>query len=308
MRTHRWSLGLVVLRPRSPVLSSLLVTCVVAISAPLTMAAAPKDCSGVAPPDGAKLTVGDPQAFELRLEWRPIEGVQSSTLDVGTQPDLRAGTRSLSADLPKGRTSFALTGLKPGHYYWRISAVDGKVLGPTCEFSIVAAPFPDTPTVLGAIPSGRPLTRSATGFFCEPEALEGPPKPFGLFFLRSETLSGQAPTDTLTVCAGDKLPKAFAHRFQGDLVLQSAKSKTIHAGLLLLPNGAGLLVAVVPAVEGLLLACRTGNSYQGVPVAKPCQGAGVSISVPDATKPAAIEIGFPDGRKEKQKLVELTLP
>jgi hypothetical protein len=160
---------------RRPGLSSLLVTCVVAISAPLTVAAAPKDCSGVAPPDGAKLMVGDPQAFELRLEWRPIEGAQSSTLNVGTQPELRAGTRSLSAELRKGRTSFSLTGLKPGHYYWRISAVDGKFLGLTCEFSIIAAPFPDTPTVLGAIPSGHPLIRSATGFFCEPEVLDGPP-------------------------------------------------------------------------------------------------------------------------------------
>jgi hypothetical protein len=280
-------------------IGSLLLTCLVTLSAPVAMAASPKDCAGmvVAPPDGAKLTAGDPQRFELRLEWRPIDGVQSYTVEVGKQPDLRAGTRSLFAEVPRGTTSFPIKGVAPGHYYWRISAGDGRFRGPTCGFSIVPAPFPDTPSVLGAIPSGRPLVRWVTAFYCAPGGVGDAPKPFGLFFVRSEALSGQAPGDNLAVCTGDKVPQAFGHRFEGDLGLQSATSKTIHAGLLLLPNGAGLLVAVVPAVEGVLLACRTATSYQGVPVSRACEGAGVRVSVPDATRPAAIEIRFPDGKR-----------
>ena len=288
---------------------SLWLTCAVAWSAPFALAAAPKDCSAfvLAPAPGAQLTAEDPQAFKFKLEWRPIEGAKSYAVEVGTDPDIGVGKRSFSVEMPKGSgTSYPINGLKPAHYYWRVSA--GTFRGPVCEFSIVAAPFPATPSEVGAIPSGRPLIRSTSGFYCESEAFDGPPKPFGLFFVKSESLGGQAPSDTLVACVGDRPPKTFGHRFEGDLGLKSATSKTIHAGLVVLPNHARLLVAVVPTAEGIVLACRTPSSYEGVPLAKPCKGAGVVVSVPDATRPASIEIRFPDGRTDKLTLAELTLP
>jgi hypothetical protein len=290
---------------------SLLVTCAVALSAPFARAAAPKDCAAfvLAPAPGAQLTAENPEAFEFKLEWRPVEGAQSYTVDVGKEADIGVGKREFSLKIPKGSsTNCSVHTLKPGHYYWRVSA--GTFRGPVCEFTIVAAPFPATPSEVGAIPSGHPLIRTTTGFYCESEAYDGPPKPFGLFFVRSETLWGPAPVDTLVACVGDKLPKAFGHRFEGNLGLMNATSKTIHAGLVVLPNHARLLVAVVPTAEGTLLSCRTPtpSRYQGVPVAKSCEGAGVVVRVPDATKPDAIEIVFPDGRIDKLKLAELTLP
>jgi hypothetical protein len=288
--------------------ASLRATLVVALASSSSargVAAPAETCAQavVTPASGASLEAADPDTFELRLEWKAVAAVKTYRLEVGTEPDLAPGHRAFSTERPS--TSAMARGLRPGHYYWRVSAVAGGYVGPVCDFTIAAAPFPARPSVLGAVASGRPLAHG-NGSYCMSETMEGPGRPFGTFYVESTEVTGM-PGDTLAVCVADQVPAGLSHRFAGDLGLKSMTGNTLRAGLVALPNGAGVLVAIVPASEGLLLACRTARRYEGVPVGKTCSAAGVTVSVPDVGKPVAVEIVYPDGRKERHDLPELVL-
>jgi hypothetical protein len=264
-----------------------------------------KGCSEVvvAPANGAVLTAQNPDAHKLDLEWRPIAGVEAYGIEVGSQADLRAATSAK----PLTQTSYSLRGLKPGHYYWRVSGANGKFVGPVCEFSLVAGALPAGPSVVGAIPSGRPLAREGA-FYCNGTGDAKTPRPFGTFFVMGQQVAGKS-VDVLKVCVGDKLESvSFGHAFAGEMGLGDLSSKTLHAGLVSLPNGTGVLVMVLPTRQGSVLVCQDGHGSQGVPLGKPCTGAGTSISVPDPNLPAVIEMLLPGGRKEALRLVEMTVP
>src|SRR4051812_15441840 len=80
-----------------------------------TMAAPTPACLATAPVDGATLTAANPESFKFDLEWRPLDGVGTYLLEVGTTPEMAPGTRALSVKLPM--TQYTVGGLKPGHYY-----------------------------------------------------------------------------------------------------------------------------------------------------------------------------------------------
>ncbi len=267
-------------------------------------AAPPKACSEivVAPAMGAVLTAQNPDAYELDFVWREVAGVEAYRVEVGSQADLHSSTSASGLR----KTTYSVRGVKPGHYYWRVSGADGKFVGPVCEFSLAAGALPAGPSVVGAIPSGRPLAREGA-FYCDTGNAKAP-RPFGTFFVSAEQVAGKS-VDVLKVCVGDKLEAvSFGHAFLGEMGLGDLSSKTLHAGLVSLPNGTGVLVAVLPTRQGSVLVCQDGHGSQGVPLGTPCTGAGASISVPDPKQPAVIEMLLPGGRKEALRLVEMTVP
>jgi hypothetical protein len=273
--------------------------------APPAAAAPPKDCSEVvvAPANGAVLTAQNPDAYELNLQWRPITGVEAYGIEVGSQ----ANVSSVLSVKPLKQTSYSPRGLKPGHYYWRVSGADGRFVGPVCEFTLTAGAIPAGSSAVAAIPSGRPLTREGS-FYCNGAGGGKAPTPFGTFFVSGQQIGGKS-VDVLKVCVADKLQAvSFAHAFLGELGLGDLSSKTLHAGLVSLPNGTGLLVAVLSPRQGSVLVCQDAHGVQAVPLGRACTGAGVSISVPDPQQPALIEMLLPGGRKETLRLVEMIVP
>jgi hypothetical protein len=273
--------------------------------APVPAATPPKDCSAVvvAPANGVVLSTQNPDAYELDFQWRPVAGVAAYRIDVGSQ----ANVSSVLSVKPLEQTSYSLRGLKPGHYYWRVSGADGKFAGPVCEFTLTPGAIPAGSSAVMAIPSGRPLTREGT-FYCNGAGGGNAPRPFGTFFVSGQQIGGKS-VDLLKVCVGDELKAvSFAHAFLGELGLGDLSSKTLHAGLVSLPNGTGLLVAVLRPRQGSVLVCQDVHGVQAVPLGQACTGAGVSISVPDPNQPDVIELLPPGGRKETLRLVEMTVP
>jgi hypothetical protein len=292
------------MRFKGSVAGVLVVLSTTLLVAPPAAAAPPQECSAVvvAPANGVVLAAQNPDAYELNFQWHPITGVEAYRIEVGSQVNLS----SAITVKPLTQTSYSMRGLKPGHYYWRVSGADGTFVGPVCEFSLSAAAMPAGPSAVGAIPSGRPLTRQGA-FYCN--GADGKaPRPFGTFFVSAQQVGGKS-VDVLKVCVGDQLEAvSFWHAFLGEPGLGYLSSKTLHAGLVSLPNGAGVMVVVLPTRQGSVLMCMDRHGGQGVPLGKPCTGAGASISVPDPKQPALIEMILPGGRKETLRLGEMIVP
>ena len=156
----------------------------------------------------------------------------------------------------------------------------------------------------------RPAVDAGRAFYCDGAGGGKAPRPFGTFFVSGQQIGGKS-VDVLKVCVADKLQAvSFAHAFLGELGLGDLSAKTLHAGLVSLPNGTGLLVAVLSPrqAQGSVLVCQDAHGVQAVPLGKACTGAGVSISVPDPQQPALIEMLLPGGRKETLRLVEMIVP